>query len=97
MLPVIFRDDYMHSTKSANFCSVALGHLIAQDNNSLRGASSSDNPTIYEIGGKNLAIDFPGEKTRQESFAMIESHLKKIETFRHATGDTEARRRVLPT
>jgi len=44
---------------------VALGHLIATSANSLYGATSSDNPTTFIIGGGNLAIDFPGTITDQ--------------------------------
>ncbi len=46
-----------------------------------------------------LLIDLfaPGEETRQKSFEMIKAHLYKIEVFHDATGDTVARRGVLPS
>ena len=46
-----------------------------------------------------LLIDLfaPGEETRRKSFEMIKAHLRKIEAFHDATGDTVARRGVLPS
>lgn len=46
-----------------------------------------------------LLIDLfaPGEETRRKSFEMLKAHLHKIEVFHDATGDTLARRGVLPS